>query len=980
MRNQVVLTTFVTLAVCMALAGVAAAGDPSLVGWWKFDDGAGTVAKDSSGNGYDGTVYDAVWVDGHLGGALEFAGAEYVDVPPESWSTIVTQATVCFWAYGDPDSQPQANFIFGAFSDPANNEARKMSAHVPWSDGNLYFDTGGPGYNRISQAADAADYEGTWTHWTLLKNADTGDQQVYINGVLWLSGTGMTNTMEGVTKFTIGTKPSLAEGWYYGMMDDFRLYDRALDVSELPDIMLGKGPGMELADNPSPATEATDVLRDTVLAWEAGEFAATHDVYLGTVFDDVNTASRDNPLDVLVSQSQADTTYTPPTVLEYGQTYYWRIDEVNAAPDNTIFKGETWSFTVEPYAYAVENIVATSNGSSQMGAEPENTVNGSGLDENDGHSVASGDMWLALPPAEGDLYIEYEFDSVLKLYQMLVWNYNVQFEVMLGFGLKDVTVEYSENGADWMALGDVELAQGASSAGYTANTTVDFGGVAAKYVRLTVNSAYGTTGSYGLSEVRFLYIPVNAREPEPADDAVDVSVDATLAWRAGREAASHEVYLGTDEAAVADGTALAGTVTEASYAAALDLDATYYWKITEVNEAASPSAWAGSVWSFVTQEFLVVDDFESYNDDDNAIFESWIDGWTNGTGSTVGYLAEPFAEQTIIHGGAQSMPLAYDNASASDTSEADFTLTPGQDWSRAGVTTLTLYFRGAADNDAAQVFATINGTRVDYDGDADVLTKLAWTTWNIDLASLGINLTNVTALTLGVEGSGYGMVYVDDIRLYRVAPPIATPVDPGTEGMLLEYTFDSDASDSSGNGYDATLLGDAYVADGVLVLDGTRDAISVPRIGGAGATFGQCTISMWAYPTEDLESLQFAGGMNTETWGTGAIHLKFNYGVINVGISGLSDTVGFTIAEPDAWHHMAMTVSDTAVTVYLNGVVEGSLELDAPMTDLVLGAASIGAWNNGGATIEREMAGQIDNVRIYDRALSEGEVLFLSDM
>ena len=765
-------------------------------------------------------------------------------------------------------------------------------------------------------------------------------------------------------------------------LGELLIYDRALTDEERLGVeayLYQKWMVPGAAFDPEPGEGAVDVLQDVTLSWTTGQFAVTHDVYFGTVFEDVNAASRTEPMDVLVSQGQDADTYEPGR-LDLGQTYYWRIDEVNGAPDYAIYKGETWSFTVEPLAYPVENIVATSNGASQMGAEPVNTINGSGLDENDGHSVTSGDMWLASPPAEGNLYIQYEFDSVLKLHEMLVWNYNVQFEVMLGFGLKDVAIEYSEDGAEWTALGDFEFAQGTSAAGYMANTTVDFGGVAARYVRLTVNNSYGTMGSHGLSEVRFLYIPANAREPEPADGAVDVSVDTALTWRAGRGAASHEVYLSTDEAAVADGTALAGTVTEASYAAALDLDATYYWKVTEVNEAASPSAWAGSIWSFATEAFAVVDDFESYDDGDNPIFGTWIDGWTNGTGSTVGYLSEPFAEQTIVHGGGQSMPLTYDNASASDTSEADLALAPGQDWSRAGITTLTLYFRGAADNDAAQLFATINGTRVDYDGDTDALTKVVWTTWNIDLASLGINLTNVTTLTLGIEGSGFGTIYVDDIRLYRSPPPIATPVDPGTEGMLLEYTFDSDTSDSSGNGYDGTLLGDAYVADGVLVLDGTRDALSVPRIGGEGATFGQCTISMWAYPTEDLESLQFAGGMNTETWGTGAIHLKFNYGVINVGISGLSDTVGVTIAEPETWYHMAMTVSDTAVTVYLNGALEGSLALDAPMTDLILGAASIGAWNNGGATIEREMAGLIDNVRIYDRALSEGEVLFLSDM
>ncbi len=93
-----------------------------------------------------------------------------------------------------------------------------------------------------------------------------------------------------------------------------------------------------LALSPSPADESTDVPLDSLMSWTAGEFAAAHDVYLGTNFDDVNNAGRTNPLDVLVSQGQTTTEYSAD--LEYGQTYYWRIDEVNAAPDNTIIQGQ----------------------------------------------------------------------------------------------------------------------------------------------------------------------------------------------------------------------------------------------------------------------------------------------------------------------------------------------------------------------------------------------------------------------------------------------------------------------------------------------------------------------------------------------------------------------------------------------------------------------------------------------------------------
>jgi hypothetical protein len=80
---------------------------------------------------------------------------------------------------------------------------------------------------------------------------------------------------------------------------------------------------------------------------------------------------------VLVSQALSATTYDPVGRLDFETTYYWRVDEVNAAPDNTVFKGAVWSFTSEPFAYTIPSVVATSNGVSEEGAGPENTVNGS---------------------------------------------------------------------------------------------------------------------------------------------------------------------------------------------------------------------------------------------------------------------------------------------------------------------------------------------------------------------------------------------------------------------------------------------------------------------------------------------------------------------------------------------------------------------------------------------------------------------------
>jgi hypothetical protein len=209
--------------------------DPNgLAGHWTFDEGSGTTAGDSSGRQNHGTITGAQWVVGQVGGALKFNGAEYVEIPPAAWSTVGKQVTIAFWAYGDAAAQPQAGFIFAAYQDPAVNNSRVVSSHCPWSDGTVYFDTGGTasGYDRISKAAIPAIYEGSWQHWAFTKNADTGEQSIYLDGALWHSATGMTRTMAGVTVFTIGCKPGRVN-YYMGMMDDFRLYDRALLPAEI---------------------------------------------------------------------------------------------------------------------------------------------------------------------------------------------------------------------------------------------------------------------------------------------------------------------------------------------------------------------------------------------------------------------------------------------------------------------------------------------------------------------------------------------------------------------------------------------------------------------------------------------------------------------------------------------------------------------------------------------------------------------------
>jgi len=245
-----------------------------------------------------------------------------------------------------------------------------------------------------------------------------------------------------------------------------------------------------------------------------------------------------------------------------------------------------------------------------------------------------------------------------------------------------------------MVLGDAVFAQATAQEGYQANTTVEFNGVAAKYVKITVNSGYGMLGQYGLSEVRITYIPVQAREPQPDDGETDISVATDLSWRAGREAASHEVNLSTDPNALA----LVDTVDTPSYAPSdLEFGMDYYWRIDEVNEAEAITTWESKVWSFSTEEYAAIDDMESYTDDEGSrIYEAWVDGFgVAENGSQVGYLQAPFAETSVVNSGSQSMPLFYDNTGAANISEAVMDL-GGMDLTSNGADSLRLYVSGTA--------------------------------------------------------------------------------------------------------------------------------------------------------------------------------------------------------------------------------------------------------------------------------------------
>jgi len=699
---------------------------------YLFEDVSGSQLPDDSANVNTGTIVGAPQVvEGLSGAAMQFDGVDDGIHIPDSQFINVTggpfpnRTVIAVFNCADVSkSEKQTVFEEGGLT-------RGLTIYV--FEGEVYVG----GWNK-------AEYDwnpGSWIsapissnewHAVALVIRDGAEAEEDDRFEMWMDGTLIgkapgghihnhsDDNAIGYTKANIvfHDGDGAGDGFFFeGIIDEVWILNDALTEAELGAIGLSR----TNAGSPVPANGAIDVLRDEILTWEPGEFAKTHDVYFGTAFDDVNDADRGNPMDVLASQDQTAATYDPGR-LEFGQTYYWRIDEVNGAPDNTIFKGEVWNFEVEPLAIAIENIIVTAS-SADPGAGPENTVNGSGVDENDLHTIEAADMWLSSMTGEQPTTIEYAFDKAYKLHEMLIWNYNVQFEVFLGYGFKDVTVEYSENGADWIVLGDLEFAQATSMSGYAANTTIDFAGMAVHGVRLTAHSNWGGLfPQFGLSEVRFMHIPIQAREPQPGNGQTGVDVSAALAWRAGREAGVHEVYLSTDGEAVANGTALVDSIGDNSYVPGnLEFGANYYWKINEVNEAEAIGSWEGDVWMFRTVEFSVIEDFESYDDDENRIYDTWIDGFGIAeNGSQVGYLEAPFAETTIVNGGSQSMPLHYDNTGGATASEAEKAL-GGLNLTANGADSLRLFVSGLAPAfyEGADGSILMNAIGVDIWGTAD---------------------------------------------------------------------------------------------------------------------------------------------------------------------------------------------------------------------------------------------------------------------
>ncbi|MCP4614056.1 MAG: LamG domain-containing protein [Planctomycetes bacterium] len=705
-RKLMYLVSFIFL-LGLPLNSVAQDIDTGLVGWWKFEEASGTL-YDQSDNHNDSTSVQGVLFQqaGQKGFALGFDGID---------DDVTVGAT----------GRPTDTFSFGGwFKTSATHEIDPESTSGTGGVNNqrYAFDPqhggetdGGAGLSVGINGILVYEHGSNYMPATAVYDAEIGSDWNHIMIVydnkqptIYLNG---NNVREGLTSPRgVVNAPihfgGMAYGYFEGLMDEVRIYNRALSATDV----------RKLAARPnaySPIPVKDTIHEDTWLSmsWSSGGNAASHDVYFGENFDDVSAGAES------VFQGNQDSAFFTvgfpgfpyPDGLVPGTTYYWRVDEVNDTEPNSPWEGEVWSFSI-----------------------PAKTA--------------------YLPdPADGAQSVFPE--------PVLEWT--------AGFGSKLHYVYFGDN------FDDVNNATGGLPQGTLGYTPGILKMAKTYYWRVDEFDIFATHKG----DVWSFTTEGAVRSPEPANGAVDVTQTPILTWIPGVFGASHDIYFGTD-ASVLELKGSGNLGSESYEPGLLEWNTTYYWRVDEANSTNADSPWTGPVWSFATASFLIVDDMESYNDinegepGSNRIYLAWVDGFDNPSvnGSVIGNANPPFAEQTIVHSGNQSMPFAYDNAVGK--SEATLTLTSNRDWTVNGVNSLTIWYRGAPTNVAEPMYVVLNGSAGVTNDNTDAAKATAWTEWTIDLQAFGMNLTNVNTITLGFGNrnnpvaGGAGMVYFDDIRLY----------------------------------------------------------------------------------------------------------------------------------------------------------------------------------------------------------------------
>ena len=1129
------------------LMGAAQAADPSLVGWWKLDETNGLTAADSSGNNNNGTLTNLrgdQWVKGIKDGGLDFIPPGYVNCGAGTSLNLAKDAdfTIAAWVKLAENTSGNYGGIAGRLF--ATGDLVYTGFGLVRHSGNTFRLWVGDNTTDLAKSAVSSNTTYTDTAWHhVLGLRKNGSNYLYVDGVKQTATT-VTPFVQSTDFFHIGRQYShLDDRYFIGVIDDVRLYNRALTGDEITALAFAPK-----ARDPKPADGAVGVSAPLLCEWTAGSSAAFHDVYFGTT-PTLGPAELKSPRQMFL-------VYFYPGMLTPGTVYYWRVDEVEA-DGVTIHTGDVWSFTATPLtAYnpspkdGAQNVwpavqlkwgsgvnatqhhlyfgdslsdVASGVAGTDKGTLTEATLSSGPLapettyywrvDEFDGSASHSGgiwsfttsvggsgilrEYWLAIgagtavadltnnrlypdKPTGSEILNTFEgpvdymdnYGSRLRGWLMppdsgdyTFWIASDDFsELWLSTDADPANKQQIANVPGWTPSRDFDNTQGGVGGPSQKSAAISLTKGSAYYIEALMKEggggdniavAWQGPGISGRQIISSNYVslaafaPVRAYSPRPVNLATEVTDTPTLRWKAGAKAAKHNVYLGTDATGVTDAT----TATTGIYRGQQNLDATsyvptenplawnstYYWRIDEVNAA---DTWKGNVWSFTTASYIIVDNFEDYTDDvGGRIFQTWKDGWGytqpppgyagNGTGSAVGNSAAPYAEQTTVHSGSQSMPLGYDNSGTTGKARYSETFrelaSAQKNWTRNNVKALTLYFYGDPANAPEGLYVALEDDaghiKVVNHPDPEAVQGAGWQEWNIELTQFsagGVNLAAIKKMYIGLgnrtspTAGGTGKIYIDDIRVHpsrcvvgkpKPAADLSgncivdesdveilanlwldtgfqvTPVNPVTTGLIAHYPFDGNANDVVG-GHNGAVIGVPTYTTGkigqAILLNGVDNYVRVGSVGISGAA--PRTVSGWAKSNStkmpDWTNIFGFTGTDDANLTARSFDIELRGGQLQfcIHVYGWEDNILPLDLE---WHHLAVTYDGTMIRWYGDGRYINSYERSG---DNALNTEDTVHMGRRGDTGEATnfFPGKVDDVKIWNRALTGPEIAWLA--
>jgi hypothetical protein len=702
-------------------AGAANAQDASTVGWWKFDETSGNIAYDSNIRGNHGTLAGGpVWTTGHFGGALEFDGVDdYVDLPIGSVIGSLTDVTFTTWVnFYNMAGYWQRIFDFG--NGPVTYLFLTAKGQLSTGEEPIIFGVGNNAWQDEDRVVGPNTLPTDWHHIAVTLDYENRIASMYLDGQFIADNNSIRygpSTVGETTQNWLGKSQYESDTYFNGSLDDFRIYDYPLGESEIRVVMEGGSLASGKPARPNPFNKATEVIRDVILKWRPGSFAAKHDVYLGTDFNDVNEAGRDNPLGVLVAENQDEVVYDPPGLLDYGQTYYWRVDGVNAPPESTIHRGEVWSFTVR-------NFIIVDSFEDYNDNEPHrifDTWIDGWEDENNGAVVG---------------YAEPDFDND---------EHFIETNVVHG-GTQSMPFFYDNNGKFSEAL--LKLS------GTASDWTID--GV--EFLSLWLKGYPAYVGGF-------------VEEPP---DTYTMTSTGTDIW--GFVDEFHFAYK-----------EVTGTCTIIAKVESVENTDPFAKAGVMIRNSLEPDA--ANIALLITPENGVRYQYRNTNGgtterdfDPNVAAPYWLKLQRTSGGLVRAYYSSDnvtwasFTLRTITMSAPIYIGLAVTSHNTEAVCEAKFSnvsfpdTSVGQEWAAQDI--------GIISNSAEPMYVILNDSAIIYHDLPNASQIRNWTQWLIPLqrfVDLGVNLSSVNSLGIGFgdrnnpQSGGQGIVFFDDIRLYR--PP-----------------------------------------------------------------------------------------------------------------------------------------------------------------------------------------------------------------